>query len=60
MVVVRLLLVALIVTVAALGLAWLVSGNRKYLLQLGRVLRFAVVVGFVAAMAYVVERLVLR
>lgn len=60
MVVVRLLLVALIVTVAALGLAWLVSGNRKYLLRLGRVLRFAVVVGFVTAMAYVVERLVLR
>lgn len=60
MIVVRLLLVALIVTVAALGLAWLFSGNRAYLGHIGRVLRFAVVVGFITALLFVVERLVLR
>jgi hypothetical protein len=60
MIVVRLLLVALIVTVAALGLAWLFSGNRAYLGYIGRVLRFAVVVGFITALLFVVERLVLR
>ena len=60
MIFVRLLLVALLVTVIALGLAWLFTGNRKYLRTLGRVLRFSIVVGFVAALFFVVERLVLR
>lgn len=60
MIVIRLLLVALIVAVAALGLAWLFSGNRNYLAHIGRVLRFSLVVGVVAALFYVVERLVLR
>lgn len=60
MIFVRLLLVALLVTVIALGLAWLFTGNRKYLHTLGRVLRFSIVVGFVAALVFVVERLVLR
>ena len=60
MIVIRLLLVALIVMVVALGLAWLFTGNRKYLGHIGRVLRFAVVVGFIAALFYVVERVVLR
>jgi len=60
MIVVRLLIVALLIAVAALGLAWLFSGNRKYLGYIGRVLRFALVVGLVAALFYVVERLVLR
>lgn len=60
MIVVRLLLVALLIVVAALGLAWLFTGNRKYLGVLGRVLRFALVVGVVAALAYVIERVVLR
>jgi hypothetical protein len=60
MIVIRLLLVALLIAVAALGLAWLFTGNRKYLGILGRVLRFALVVGVVAALAYVVERVVLR
>ena len=44
----------------ALALAWLFTGQRKYLGHIGRVLRFALVVGFVAALFYVVERLVLR
>jgi hypothetical protein len=60
MIVIRLLLVAVLITVAALGLAWLFTGNRKYLGGIGRVLRFAVVVGFVAALLLVVERVVLR
>jgi hypothetical protein len=60
MIVIRLLFVALLIAVVALGLAWLFTGQRKYLGHLGRVLRFALVVGFVAALFYVVERLVLR
>jgi len=60
MIVARLLLVALLIAVVALGLAWLFTGNRKYLNHLGRVLRFALIVGVVAALFYVVERLVLR
>lgn len=60
MIVLRLLLVAVLVAVAALALAWLVTGNRKYLGYIGRVLRFTLVVGVVAALFYVVERLVLR
>lgn len=60
MIVLRLLLVALLVGVAALGLAWLVSGERKYLGYIRRVLRFSIVVGFVAALFYVIERVVLR
>jgi hypothetical protein len=48
-----------IIAVVALGLAWLFTGNRKYLGYIGRVLRFAIVVGFVAALLYVVERVVL-
>jgi hypothetical protein len=60
MIVARLLLVALIIAVAALGLAWLFTGNRKYLGTIGRVLRFAIVVGFIAALLFVVERVVLR
>ncbi len=60
MIVVRLLIVALLITVVALGLAWLFTGNRKYLGILGRVVRFAIVFGFIAALLFVVERVVLR
>jgi hypothetical protein len=60
MIVIRLLLVALLIAVAALGLAWLFSGDRRYLGRIGRVLRFALVVGLIAALVYVVERLILR
>jgi len=60
MIVVRLLIVALLIAVVALGLAWLFTGNRKYLNHIGRVLRFALVVGVITALVYVVERLVLR
>lgn len=60
MIIVRLLIVVVLITVAALGLTWLLTGNRKYLGYMGRVLRFAIVFGFVAALLFVVERLVLR
>ena len=60
MIAVRLLIVALLIAVVALGLAWLFTGNRKYLRTLGRVLRFALVVSLVVALVYVVERVVLR
>ena len=57
---VRLLIVALLIALVALGLAWLFTGNRKYLVTIGHVLRFALVVGVVAALLYVVERVLLR
>jgi hypothetical protein len=60
MIFVRLMLIALLVAVVALGLAWLFTGNRKYLAYIGRVLRFALVVGLIVALVYVVERVVLR
>lgn len=60
MIVLRLLLVALLLVVTGLALAWLLTGDRRYLAYIGRVLRFAVVVGVVAALFYVVERAVLR
>jgi len=60
MIVIRLLIVALLIAVVALGLAWLFTSNRKYLGYIGRVLRFALVVGLIAALFYVVERMVLR
>ena len=60
MIVIRLMIVALLIAVVALGLAWLFTGNRKYLGYVGRVLRFALVVGLIIALLYVAERVVLR
>lgn len=60
MIVIRLLIVALLIAVAASGLAWMFTGDRKYLRWIGRVLRFALVVGVLAALFYVVERVALR
>jgi hypothetical protein len=60
MIVIRLLLVALLIAAVALGLAWLFTGNRNHLASIGRVLRFALIVGVIAALFYVVERVVLR
>jgi hypothetical protein len=60
MIAIRLMIVALLIAVGALGLAWLFTGNRKYLGYIGRVLRFVLVVGVIAGLLYVVERLVLR
>jgi len=60
MIVVRLMIVALLIAVVALGLAWLFTGNRKYLGYIGRVMRFALVVGMIVALLYLVERVLLR
>lgn len=60
MIVIRLLIVAILIAVVALGLAWVLTGKRKYFDYIGRVLRFALVVGVIAALLFVVERLVLR
>ena len=60
MIVVRLMIVALVIAVVAFGLAWLFTGKKKYLGYIGRVLRFAVIVGLITALLYVVERVVLR
>lgn len=60
MIVIRLLIVAILIAVVALGLAWVLTGKRKYFDYIGRVLRFTLVVGVIAALLFVVERLVLR
>lgn len=60
MIAIRLMIVALLIAVVALGLSWLFTGNRKYLRHVGRVLRFSLVVGLITALLYVVERVVLR
>ena len=59
MLVVRLLLVALLIAVGALALAWLFSGRRKYLGYIALVVRVALVAGIVAALLYAAERLIL-
>ena len=60
MIVMRLILVAVLIAVGALALAWLFTQDRKYLGYIMRVLRFALIVGLVSALLLVVERLVLR
>lgn len=60
MIVIRLLLVALLIAVAASALAWVVTGNRKYLQWIARIVRFALAAGVLIALLYVVERLVLQ
>lgn len=60
MIVIRLLIVALVIAMAASALAWVVTGRRRYLQWVGRILRFALVVGLLTALFYVVERIVLR
>lgn len=60
MIVIRLVIVALLIAIGALALAWLFTRDAKYLNHIGRVLRFALIVGVVAALVYVVEQIVLR
>lgn len=60
MIALRLIIVGVLIVVVALGLAWLVTRDVKYLSWLRRVLYFALIVGLSSAMLYVVERLVLR
>lgn len=60
MIVIRLLIVALLIAVAASALAWAITGKRAYLQWIGRVLRFALAVGALTALFYLAERLILR
>jgi hypothetical protein len=60
MIVVRLLVVAFGIGLVALLLAWLFTGQRKYLGYAGRLFQFALVVAVIAALFFVVERMVLR
>lgn len=60
MIALRLIIVGVLIVVVALALAWLVTRDAKYLSWIRRVLYFALIVGLISAMLYVVERLVLR
>ena len=60
MIVIRLLLVAVLIVIAALGLAWVFTRDAKYLAHLRRVLYFALMVGMISGLFYLVERIVLR
>lgn len=60
MIVIRLLLVAVLIAIIALGLAWLFTRDAKYLAYIRRVLRFALMVGIISVLFYLVERIVLR
>lgn len=60
MIVIRLLVVALLIVLAAQLLAWAVTGNRRYLHQMVTVVRFALVVALVLALGFIVERFILR
>ncbi len=60
MIALRLIIVGVLIVVVALALAWLITRDAKYLSWLRRVLYFALIVGLISAMLYVVERLVLR
>lgn len=58
--VLRLILVLSLIVLAGLGLAWMLTKDKKYLRIAGRILRFLVVLGVVMALVFIVERLILR
>ena len=60
MIALRLIIVGVLIVVVALALAWLITRDAKYLSWLRRVSYFALIVGLISAMLYVVERVVLR
>lgn len=60
MIVIRLMIVAVLIAIGALALAWLFTRDAKYLAYVRRVLRFAIIVGFISALFYLLERVVLR
>ncbi len=55
----RLILVGALIVLAGLVLAWMITGDGKYLRFAGRVLRFLVVLGVVMALVFIAERLIL-
>ena len=60
MIALRLVIVGVLIVIVALALAWLITRDAKYLGWIRRVLQFALIVGLISALLYVVERLVLR
>lgn len=60
MIALRLIIVGVLVVIVALTLAWLMTRNAKYLAWMRRVLQFALIVGLLSALFYVLERVVLR
>ena len=60
MIALRLVILGVLIVIVALALAWLITRDAKYLSWIRRVLYFALIVGLVAALLYVVERVVLR
>lgn len=58
--VLRLILVLSLIVLAGLALAWMFTKDKKYLHIAGRIVRFLIVLGVVAALVYVAERLILR
>jgi len=60
MIVIRLMLVAVLIAIGGLALAWLFTREEKYLAYIGRVLSFALISGVLTALVYLVERVVLR
>lgn len=60
MIVIRLIVVAVLIAIVALALAWLFTRDAKYLGYMRRVLRFALIVGVISGIFYLVERIVLR
>lgn len=60
MIVLRLLIVGVLIVIVALALAWLLTREQKYLAWMRRVLQFALIVGIISALLYVLERVVLR
>lgn len=58
--VLRLILVLSLIVLAGLGLAWMLTKDRKYLRIAGRIFRFLVVLGVVMALVFIAERLILR
>lgn len=60
MIVIRLMLVAVLIAIVGLALAWLITRDAKYLGYMSRVLSFALISGVLTALVYVIERVVLR
>lgn len=59
MIVIRLMIVAVLIAIIALAMTWLFTHDDKYLAYISRVLRFAIIVGFISALFYFLERVVL-
>jgi len=59
MIVVRLLVVLLLIAVAALGLAWVLTGRRRYLDTMKKLLRIVLWAAVLVALLFIGERVLL-